>query len=221
MTIKEIYESFDKIGSCTFATINGTYPETRIAHFLAYDEEGIYFSTMFTKPFYKQLIETKKVAVCGLCAETKVTEIDEENIYFEPGYFARINGDVKEVSIDELKAKDNPIFKYFIADKERYPAMVAFVLYRARGEIFDYDFEMENRENKVERVRFSYGGFSVEPAGLSITDKCINCGQCFNICSFKAIYKDDTKYSINGTRCDECGDCYLKCPVKAIIHKGE
>ncbi len=40
MTIKEIFEHFNKIGCCTFATIDGEYPETRIAHFLVYDDEG-------------------------------------------------------------------------------------------------------------------------------------------------------------------------------------
>ena len=48
MTIKEIFERFDKIGCCTFATIDGQYPETRIAHFLVYDEVGIFFMTMNT-----------------------------------------------------------------------------------------------------------------------------------------------------------------------------
>ena len=34
MTIKEIYEEFDKIGCLTFATVSKEgYPETRIAHF--------------------------------------------------------------------------------------------------------------------------------------------------------------------------------------------
>lgn len=53
MTIKEIYNHFDKIGYCTFATIDGSYPETRIAHFLVFDHEGLYFMTSKAKPFYK------------------------------------------------------------------------------------------------------------------------------------------------------------------------
>ena len=35
MNIKEIFDRFDEIGCCTFVTIDGDYPETRIAHFLA------------------------------------------------------------------------------------------------------------------------------------------------------------------------------------------
>ena len=54
MNIKEMYDRFERIGSFTFATINGDYPETRIAHFVTYDDEGLYFMTMDTKPFYPQ-----------------------------------------------------------------------------------------------------------------------------------------------------------------------
>lgn len=45
MKIEEIYKKFDDIGCLTFATIDGDYPETRIAHLFAWDEEGLYFRT--------------------------------------------------------------------------------------------------------------------------------------------------------------------------------
>lgn len=220
MTIPEIYELFDKIGCCTFATINGEYPETRIAHFLVYDDEGIYFMTMNTKPFYRQLKETEKLSVCGMYADTAVKKADDGSLEFDDGYFIRITGDVREVTIDEIKAKNNPAFSYCIEDNERYPAMTAFVLYRAKGEIYDYDFAKKNRDHKLERKRFSYGDFPTEKAGLTITNACISCGKCKKVCTFNAIYKGENQYHINGGRCDECGSCYRSCPVKAITHKG-
>lgn len=221
MTIKEIYKQFDKIGCCTFATIDGEYPETRIAHFLAYDEEGIYFMTMTTKPFYKQLKETGKVSVCGLYADSRVETTESGNLKFDGGFFIRVTGDVREVSIDEIKQKNNPDFQYCIEDQARYPTMTAFVLYKAKGEIFDYDFEKEQRDHKLERVRFSYGDFEVEKPGLTITEKCIGCGKCYEVCTFDAIEKDGKKYKIRGNRCDECGNCYTVCPVRAITSKGK
>lgn len=221
MNIKNIYEAFDKIGCCTFATIDGEYPETRIAHFLVHDEEGIYFMTMNTKPFFKQLKETGKISVCGLCADTKVIEKNNGDIAFDDGYFIRISGDVREVSINEIKAKNNPAFAFCIEDNLRYPAMTAFVLYRAKGEIYDYDFEKTYRANKLKRVRFSYGGFPIIKAGLTITDKCIKCDKCKKVCSFDAINVIDSKYEINGNYCDECGSCFVNCPANAIIHKGK
>jgi len=38
MTMKEIYERFDKIGCVTFSTRDGDAIESRIAHFFAYDD---------------------------------------------------------------------------------------------------------------------------------------------------------------------------------------
>lgn len=221
MTIKEIFEHFDKIGCCTFATVDGEYPETRIAHFLVYDDEGIYFMTMNTKPFYRQLKKTGKVSVCGMYADSKVKVKEDGTLEFDNGYFIRVTGDVREVTIDEIKAKNNPAFDYCIYDNKRYPSMTAFVLYRAKGEIYDYNFAKKNRDHKLERERFSYGGFEYEKAGLTVTDQCIGCGKCSEVCTFGAIHKDGDKYAINGERCDECGNCYVNCPADAIVHKGK
>ena len=220
MTIQEIFKHFDKIGCCTFATVDGDYPETRIAHFLVYDEEGLYFMTMNTKPFYKQLKKTGKVSVCGLSAKSTVEETAEGNLVFDAGYFIRLTGDVREVTIEEIRAKNDPAFAYCIADQERYPAMTAFVIYRAKGEIFDYDFEKEHRAHKLERERFSYGVFPVTAPGLTITENCIGCGTCASVCTFDAIEAQGNQYRINGNRCDECGNCFISCPADAIIHKG-
>lgn len=98
--------------------------------------------------------------------------------------------------------------------------MTTFVIYRAKGEIFDYDFEKIHRDHKLERIRFNFGDFPIVKPGLTITDKCIGCGKCSQSCSFDAIYQNGAKYTINGNRCDECGNCFLICPVNAIVHKG-
>lgn len=108
MTVQEIFECFDKIGCCTFATIDGGYPETLIAHFLTWDGDGIYFMTMNTKPFYRQLKETSKVSVCGPYASIQVLGETKPGYVFDPGYFIRLTVDVRKVSIDELKAKTTP-----------------------------------------------------------------------------------------------------------------
>lgn len=221
MKLREIFDKYEQIGCCTFATIDGDYPETRIAHFLACDEEGLYFMTMTTKPFYKQLTRTGKVSVCGLAADSVVKKKEDGSLKFDVGYFIRMTGDVREVSMEEIKAKNNPDFAYCIEDHERYPAMTTFVIYRAKGEIFDYDFGKELRNHKLERKRFSYGGFPYEEAGLTITDKCTGCGKCQKVCTFNAIYCDGKRYRVDGNRCDECGDCYIYCPVHAITSKGQ
>ncbi|WP_273525406.1 4Fe-4S binding protein [Mailhella massiliensis] len=220
MTIEEIYRRFDRIGSCVFATVNGDTPETRVAHFLACDEEGLYFMTMTTKPFYRQLKEGGRVSVCALSASPEIRQTEEGLLEMEPGYFIRVTGDVREVSMEEIRAKNNPAFAYCIEDQQRYPAMTAFVLYRAWGEIFDYDFDMKKRDHKLERERFCFGGHRVEEPGLVITESCTGCGRCMKVCTFKAVRREGNRFVIDGSRCDECGDCWVHCPAGAVRHKG-
>ena len=112
MNIEEIYKCFDKIGSCIFATVAGKYPETRIAHFSTFDENGLYFETMNTKPFYKQLKETDTVSVCGLSSNPNVETDNEGNPIFATGYFIRVSGDVRAFTIEEAKNKCDARFDF-------------------------------------------------------------------------------------------------------------
>lgn len=218
MNIKEIYTMFDRIGSLTFATVKNGYPETRIAHFFSYDDEGLYFRTMFTKPFYKQLKEEGKISVCGLSSSSQVNHNEEGMPEFEPGYTIRITGDVKEVSFDDIKSKteNKHLFKVGIKDKERYPAMKFFVLYKGAGEIFDYDFETKYRNHKLLRTNFSFNSYKNDVFSLKINENCLKCGKCYKVCSFKAIEQESDEYKISQSKCDVCGNCVMVCPVNAI-----
>lgn len=221
MTIKEIYEKFDKIGCTTFSTVHDGRAESRIAHFFAWDEDGIYFRTMTVKPFYKQVKEIGNITVCGMYPNTQVMH-DENNLpSFETGYSVRLTGDVRELTMEEVekKAEQNRDFNVAVYDIKKYPATRIFLIYRAKGEVYDFDYAKEHRDHKLERERFSYGGMEVESAGLTITDQCIGCGKCQSVCSFDAIVLG-SPYRIMGNRCDECGNCYVNCPVGAIISKG-
>ena len=218
MDIQEIYEKFDRIGCLAFATIDGSYPQTRIAHLFAHDEDGLYFRTMITKAFYVQLEKTGKVSICGMYPKTSVSHNPEGMPYFEPGYTVRATGDVREISLEALreKAAENDMFTLGVKDIEKYPAMTTFCLYSAWGEVFDLDFGMEHRDHKLLRTRFSFGGRAVPFQGVRITESCIGCGECRDRCSFKAITEQDDRFVINPTRCDVCGDCYTVCPADAV-----
>ncbi len=218
MKIKEIYEHFDKIGCLSFTTVDEDgYPESRIAHLRAFDDDGIYFMTMYTKAFYKHLKNNGKISLCGLNASTEVHHDENGMPIFEGGYAMRMTGTAKEVSIEDIKAKNNPMFDVCIKDQEKYNAMVVFCITSARGDVFDYDFELEKRDHKLERIYFSYNGAEKKYRGLVIDkDECISCGLCKVKCSFKAIAEEENVYAIDKYRCDECGDCYINCPVKAI-----
>jgi ferredoxin len=222
MTIEEVYERFEQLHSYAFSTIDGEYPEIRIAHFLTYDAQGLYFQTMKVKPFYAQLRDTKKVAVCALVAEDGAAKQDEQGLSeFPPGFFIRVSGDVRELSPAELRDKcdADPSFLPLAKDIERYPAMTTFLLYRFKGELYDYDYACENRDHKLERQRFSFGSMEYVRSGFSIDPgTCIACGNCATVCTFGAIVPGPS-YGIDPHRCDECGSCYTVCPVSAIAAK--
>ena len=218
MNIAEIYQKFDQIGCLTFATIDHGIPQTRIAHLFAHDQEGLYFRTMVTKAFYAQLKQSGKVSICGMFPKTYVSHDDQGMPYFAPGYTIRATGDIKEIPFSALaaKAETSALFLLGVKDIERYPAMTAFCLYRAWGEIYDFDFEMEHRDHKLLRTAFAFGGRRIPFRGVRITDECTACGECRDNCSFKAIRQHDDRFVIDPARCDVCGDCYTICPVDAV-----
>lgn len=218
MNIQGIYQLFDQIGSLTFATVENGEPRTRIAHLFAHDSEGLYFRTMTVKPFYSQLVESGKVAICGIFPVSAISHDEHGMPYFEPGYSISVSGSVKEISLEQLKEKAaaNSMFELGVKDIEKYPAMTTFCLYRAAGEIYDFDFAMEKRDHKLKRTRFTFGAMEYPFRGVRISDGCINCGECFEKCSFKAISESAGQYLIDPTRCDVCGDCYTVCPANAI-----
>lgn len=218
MKLSEIYGKFDQIGALTFATIDKNTPQTRIAHLFAYDEEGLYFRTMITKAFYRQLKETGKVSICGMYPKTTVSHNDEGMPYFAPGYTIRATGYIREITLEELKAKaeENELFMLGVKDIAKYPAMTTFCLYRAWGEVYDFDFEMEHRSHKLLRTYFSFGGQEIPFQGMRITEACIGCGECMEKCSFKAISQDEDTFVIDRAKCDVCGDCYTVCPSDAV-----
>ena len=223
MQIKEIYESLDKIGCLTFATWAGNEVETRIAHFFTFDGKGIYFRTMNTKPFYEQLTKYKTLSVCGMYPKSQL-EYDENHLpHFVPGYTIRLTGDVRELTQHEVeeKAASDKNFTVASHDIKKYPATKIFILYKAQGEIFDYDFAMKTRDHKLLRTAFAYGGAQIRPAGFRIDENCIGCGECEKVCTFKAITAG-AAYTIQGERCDECGNCREVCPAGAIrLRSGE
>ena len=49
-----------------------------------------------------------------------------------------------------------------------------------------------------------------------ISDECINCGSCVDVCPVQAISQGDDYHVIDPALCESCGDCMDSCPSDAI-----
>ena len=196
--MKQAFEMLRKIKSVVISTVKDGEPQSRIIDIMHYDESGIYFLTCDTKPFYRQLTENKKIAVTGITSD-----------YIQ----VRLTGAVKALAPEMLEQlfKENPSMAELFPDKGEHGNFIVFQLYKGKGEIFD----LSGKLNKMNRKRFAFGGETVHEAGCVITDKCIACGECKDVCPFNAISEGEI-YRINPEFCDECGICYRVCPAEAI-----
>jgi len=53
----------------------------------------------------------------------------------------------------------------------------------------------------------------------TITDRCIMCGTCWEICPTKSIKEFEWYYAIDEDTCVECGACARVCPNAAIARQ--
>ena len=199
--VKELaLEKLMEVKHSTISTIdfNGN-PTSRIVDLMFREGDDIYILTCNVKPFYRQIKHNKNIAITVMTKD-----------YLQ----VRVQGICEEVGEDILQkiVEKNPSIKELGLVRKDLNNMSYFCITKIRGEIFD----LSGERVKAQRARFSYGNKMVNEAGCVITNRCINCGKCFEICPFKAITKGKKKYIISSNLCDECGLCYYICPVKAI-----
>ncbi|BES64254.1 4Fe-4S binding protein [Gottschalkiaceae bacterium SANA] len=184
--------------SVSFATISEGKPQSRIIDVMFIREDGLYFMTCKSKPFYRQLRESPHVAITGMTQD--FVQI-------------RLTGEVEVVSselIDQIY-RENQDFDQLFPRNDDHAFMEVFRVFRGKGEIFD----LSGKEVKMKRHRFAFGGEKVRKSGCEIQENCIGCGRCQSVCPFQAI-QAGSPYGIDSELCDECGRCLLSCPVDAI-----
>ncbi len=194
--MKKAFELLREIKSVTISTTDGEKPYARIIDIMQVDEEGVYFSTLASKPFYKQLIANENISITAMNKdyvqirlEGKAVQLDDE-------------------LIDQFRENNPAIVELF---PNRDSGWKAFRIADGKGEIFD----LSGKEVKLKRERFSFGNATVKIAGCYIREDCIECGECIEECPFGAI-SVGSPYKIDENYCDECGICERLCPVKAI-----
>lgn len=66
MTLNEVHEAIAKIGCLSMTTLDGDAMHSRIISVCGGDEDGVYFLTMNSKPFYHQLKANPRISVSGI-----------------------------------------------------------------------------------------------------------------------------------------------------------
>ena len=68
---------------------------------------------------------------------------------------------------------------------------------------------------KTGPVNQGFYKFYVKADGFFVTDKCIGCGKCVNLCILNNIHLEQKK-PVWGASCTHCMACICNCPTEAI-----
>ena len=179
-------------------------PVTAAIDMMDSDENSLYFLTARGKSFYNRLKKQQFLALTGIKGENTMTSVA-----------VSIRGKVRELGYEKIPElfEKNP-YMYEIYPKERsMQALTVFQIYEGTGEWFDLS------KKPIERASFTFGGAEKKEEGYFITDACIGCGSCVEVCPQKCIITENIPYVIMQDHCLHCGNCMSVCPVNAVIRK--
>lgn len=197
---KKYTQMFRDVKIASAATVDKDgHPHSRIINVMIASEEGMYIVTSKGKPFYKQLTATGEVALSAMCPDCQSL---------------KFRGKVKKMGkewVDKV-FEENPGMNEVYPGETRY-ILDAFLIYEGAGEWFDL------LHYPISRETFSYGT-DEEKGGFLITDGCIGCGSCLDVCPQKCIIQG-SPYEIQWQHCLQCGACKESCPEEAIVDLAE
>ncbi len=203
MNTMECLQMFRQLRDLSFATVTEEgKPAARIIDVMLADETGLYFCTARGKEFYAQLMKNSAVAVVGLTKDFKMLRLE--------GTAVRLTG--QKPWIDRIFA-ENPSMNAVYPGEARY-ILEPFAIREGEIEVFDLNVSPIRRES------FSLGGTAPRKKGFVITDSCIGCGTCKELCPQGAV-DEGTPYAIRQQNCLHCGLCLENCPVEAIVRREE
>ena len=195
MNAMKCLEILREIKDVAFATVDGDgKPQIRIIDVMIVEKEKLYFCTARGKAFYQQLILNGQVAVTAMNPEFQMV---------------RLSGSAKKLSeqkkwIDRI-FEENPSMNQVYPGDSRY-ILEAFCI--ADGDVEFFDLGKE----PIYREYFEIGNRKAKAEGFEITQSCIQCGACKEICPQNCI----ENFQIRQEHCLHCGLCYETCPAGAI-----
>lgn len=200
MDAKTCIQKLRLIASVSMATVgeDGS-PQVRTIGVMHARDEKLYFLTARGKPFYRELLREKKVAILGLSRFKEMI---------------RLNG-VPEL----LPKQEQSKWLSLIFDENPYMAnvypgdtrQVLEVFCVQNGEI-EY-FHLGVRP--ILRESYTIGSGALHEKLYTISDDCIGCGSCTKHCPQNCITAG-TPYHIEQEHCLRCGSCKEICPASAV-----
>ena len=168
------------------------------------DENSLYFLTAKGKSFYDRLIKRKFLAFTAMKGEDTMTSVA-----------VSVRGKVREIGFDKIPElfEKNPYMKEIYPTEESRRALTVFQIYEGSGEWFDLS------KKPIERASFAFGKAEESPEGYEITDACIECSSCLDVCPQNCIESDTIPYAIEQEHCLHCGNCHTVCPVGAVTKR--
>ncbi|RGU95992.1 4Fe-4S dicluster domain-containing protein [Clostridium sp. AF15-17LB] len=198
MDVQDCLNMLRDIKDVAFATVDAEgKPQVRMIDVMLVEEGRLYFCTARGKNFYKELMRAPDVAVTGMNQKYQMVRLN--------GLACRV-GDQKE-KIDRI-FEANPSMKDVYPGESRY-ILEAFRIEDGQVEFFDLG------QPQVCRNSFTFGAHKRTERGYYITDKCIGCGVCRDVCPQQCII-EKTPHEIVQEHCLHCGLCYESCPVEAV-----
>lgn len=201
---RKAFEFVKNIGYVILGTtsLDGKTPTSRGIEIHSLDDEGnLYIGISKGKPVYDEIKQYPYVVATIVRETIKRLSIS-----------VRITGRVEEIANSFLINRYwelNPGTKKMYQKDLKNFKLFKFV--EGDGEIF-HVYE----DDKIARLRFSFGGEKIRPFRYNISEKCINCGICAEACLTNAIEEDTSWHIINHFKCLECGKCYEICPERAV-----
>ena len=179
-------------------------PVTAAIDMMDSDEDGLYFLTAKGKGFYDRLIKRGFLALTAIKGQDTMSSIT-----------VSVRGKVRELGYERIPAlfEKNPYMHRIYPTEDAMHALTVFQLYEGTGEWFDLS------KKPIERASFSFGGAERKEQGYFITDACIGCGSCVEVCPQRCIDPSAIPYVVEQDHCLHCGNCMSVCPVNAVIRK--
>lgn len=196
----------EEIHSVIMATVdeNGL-PVTCAIDIMDYDESGLYFLTAKGKNLYNRLKQTGYISLTGMKGNDTLSCVA-----------VSIGGKAEEIGsgpLDRLFEKNRYMNEIYPTSESR-KALTVFRIYDGNGEWFDLS------KKPIERASFSFGNGVDITEGYYITDKCIVCKKCASFCPQNCIDFSSIPAVITQKNCLHCGNCFNICSEKAVVKRG-